>query len=57
MTTNTRIGNSKIRQTKPVGNSTHAERRPPSPSWGDNGSARVPTQIYKDNWEKIFGKK
>lgn len=25
--------------------------------WGDNSAARMPTKEYKDNFDKVFGKK
>lgn len=36
---------------------TSAERTGKRAMWGDNGAARIPSQQYKDNWEKIFGNK
>lgn len=36
---------------------TSAERTGKRAMWGDNGAARIPSQAYKDNWEKIFGNK
>jgi hypothetical protein len=48
-----------IRKTKEVGHSGSHEERVGTMKyvWGDNGPARPITQEYKDNWEKIFGKK
>ena len=34
---------------------THASRTGKVMLWGDNGYARATTEVYRDNYDKIFG--